>query len=606
LWLMVVDNVDDRNAFFHDKLLNGKTPLQSIPRAPQGSLLFTTRSRDMAVDLAPPTAPIVTPMMSKEEGLQWVRGRLGGEQDDELIEQFLHELEYIPLAIAQALAFIIKRHKTIRQYLEQYRTNDIIRTRMLTHEFSEHGREGSSMDSVAKTWAISFAWIRDDNPRAADMLCLVALLQHQGIPKQLLLNENENNFDFDEAVATLRAFSFLDADETGTTFETHRLVQLATRWWLQGGGQPRTDRWASEALRSVAAHFPEPTSSPLEGYWKMCETLLPHANLLLQYVFRDVQRDDELEKARLLAHTGRYIFWIGDVEGCQARFAESLEIREKYLEEENVERLQSMGLLAWALCFSPRPTEAVELGRRVVELRAKVLGPNHPDTIDALSDLAGALSATDEHSQSEELQRDAVARSTLVLGPRDPDTLNCLSRLAGVLECQGKYKEAIETQSEAYHSGLETLGPDHPSVLVAEHNLSHYLDCDGRIEEARNHYGHALESKERVLGVDHFETLTTAMNLVSLLAEQAQFTDAINLCNSTLKKCEKGPRRGNVRTEGILRWLECKREGVTRCLKNGEDGEGAVYSVESDVEIAPRLAIASEGVPAKGIPTLPS
>jgi hypothetical protein len=51
-WLMVIDNVDDKDAFFHAKTRGGYSCMECIPKCQHGSLLFTTRSYEVAVDLA--------------------------------------------------------------------------------------------------------------------------------------------------------------------------------------------------------------------------------------------------------------------------------------------------------------------------------------------------------------------------------------------------------------------------------------------------------------------------------------------------------------------------------------------------------------------------
>ena len=121
-WLMVVDNVDDEKSFFHENMRNGKTPSQSIPHCSHRSLLFTTRTSDMGVDFAAPAAPIMIPALDPEEGLQLVKERLQKRSPpDEVALDFLAGLDYIPLAITQAVAFIIKRKTTVPKYLEQFR-----------------------------------------------------------------------------------------------------------------------------------------------------------------------------------------------------------------------------------------------------------------------------------------------------------------------------------------------------------------------------------------------------------------------------------------------------------------------------------------------------
>ncbi|KAK5987846.1 Nephrocystin-3-like protein [Cladobotryum mycophilum] len=562
-WLMVVDNVDDQDAFFREKTTFGKTPSECIPHCQNGSLLFTTRSRDVAVDVASPATPITIHEMGKAEGLELVRKRLRDGYCDDIILQLLQELEYIPLAITQAVAFMAKRRKTIPQYLEQYRKNDSTRTKFLSYEFSDHGRQESRMESVAKTWKLSFETIRDSNPRAADLLCLINFFQHQGIPAILLQGEVEDEFDFQEAAALLKAFSFIDGDDDDSVFSTHRLVQLATRWWLEEESPLEVDRWAFAALKSVTAQFPKPTHCPGPEYFKLSEILLPHAELMLRYQFKSTSKEMELVKAKLLNSSGRYLHWNGNFDEVRLRFEKSLEINQRYLGEKHIDTMESAGHLGWALNTYSGDIKAIPILEQLLENRREVLGEDDPRTIDCLSDLAVAIAIIGDLPKSENMQREALACSERVLGRRHHDTLNCMEHLASVLEDQNKMIEAIQLQRVVYETRKDLYGPRHPVILVTEHNLAIMLGADEEtVMDAIELYQHNLAIKREILGVDHRETLVTAYALVITLGINDKFEEAKELCQRTLEETSDGPRKDNAHSQKIINQIREYYMGV--------------------------------------------
>ncbi len=163
---MVVDNVDDRRAFFDEPLSStaAKTPYEYLPRCGHGALVFTTRNRDSAVDLAAPAEPITVSGHTPAEGHELLRERrLPGGYLTDLAGELLAQLEHIPLAITQAVAFMTKRRKGIAEYLALFAKSDVNRTKLLSFEFADHARQGSPMESVARTWTLSFEWIRDSH-----------------------------------------------------------------------------------------------------------------------------------------------------------------------------------------------------------------------------------------------------------------------------------------------------------------------------------------------------------------------------------------------------------------------------------------------------------
>lgn len=545
-WIMVIDNVDDEAAFFREKCRNGKSPSQCLPHCSHGLLLFTSRTRDVAVDLAGPAMPIGVDSITTQEGLELMRKRLGpGPPEAHLIELLL-ELEYIPLAVTQAISFIVKRRKSVQQYLELYRMSDHSRNRLLSYEFLDHGRYEQTMDSVARTWALSFEWIRRQHPKAAEMLCLMSFYQHSGVPVQLLRYEDEDTFEFEDSIAVLQAFSLLHVNESGTTYDTHRLVQATTKWWLEQEGSEQLEKWALRALEVVTLRFPPPIHDPTGDYWEDCRSLLPHADILLQQTFKIAMRESDLVKARLLVHTGRYLAWMemGDWQDVQRHFQESVVTRQKHLGLKHVDTLTSMGFLFWSLSaghdrlpdFDSRRT--VALGYELLELRREILGPRHPDTVDGLSDLAGLLDSLGNLEKSEAMQREAFTLSDEVNGHTHINTIYCMDHLAKVLGSMGKYAEALELETKAVTMSTKVLGPEHRSVLAERSNLAGYLENTGRVDESVREYREVLALAEKVYGSNNRNTWTTARNLAILLADEHRYKEAVDVLSHALSSLQ--------------------------------------------------------------------
>jgi hypothetical protein len=552
-WLMVIDNVDNGDAFFRGLMSIGKSPSECIPRCPNGSLLFTTRSRDVAFDAANPEMPIMIHGLGKEEGLSLVRKRLRQNCSEELIIELLQELEYIPLAITQAIAFMIKRQNTIEQYLRQYRKSDATKTKFLSYEFSEHARPENTLESVTKTWRLSFESIRDSNRRAADLLCLINFFQHHGIPAILLQDkEAEDDFDFQEAAALLKAFSFLS--EHDSLFSTHRLVQLATRWWLEAQFPEDLDRWAFAALKSIASHFPRPSNQPGPEYFKLAEILFPHAELILQHQFKETTEDSELARAKLLMSSGRYIFWAGNYHEALRRFEQSMIINCSYLGEKHVETMESMGLFGWATGVLDQDQTALPILEHVVSNKRDILGEDDPSTIISVMDLAAVIALTEDYATSEAMLREALTRSERVNGRKHNTTLNCMAYLADVLRYQHKTEEAVKLRQDTYDAKMELLGNRHPDTLIHQGILALLLsESDETSEEAISLWRLNLRDLTEVRGPNHRETLITAYNFIRELVLQQRNAEAQELCAQCLAKADDDLYKDNLDSQRLLK-----------------------------------------------------
>lgn len=189
----------------------------------------------------------------------------------------------------------------------------------------------------------------------------MTFFQHQGVPVTLLQDEDEDEFDFQDAAAVLKAFSFVDANEEETMFSTHRLVQLVTRCWLDQEIPSETERWASAALYAVATRFPRPTSHPDAEYFTLGESLLPHAELMLQHKFKSPSKKIEHAKASLLNSSGRYLHWKGSYDEARSRFQESMQINTRLFGERHIDTMASTGLYGWSLAIVGQNPKAVSM-----------------------------------------------------------------------------------------------------------------------------------------------------------------------------------------------------------------------------------------------------
>lgn len=367
-WLMVVDNVDDRITFFEDHSYKGKSLCEYIPQTPRGAIMYTTRNREIGIDLDSNRDPIEVPSMNVEDGRSLLGPKIRAQSTQAEQLELLEELVYLPLAITQAVAFMIKRRKNIRQYLESYRQSDSTRMRLLGQRFLHHGREQRPLESVATTFWISFNFIKSDAPRAAKLLSIMSFLDRQGIPDNLVLEDDEGSYDFDEAVSVLDSFSLITRNPTGDASNMHRLVQVATRAWLleyEGSAEST----ATDALKILASRFPNGTYEN----WSTCAMFLPHADAILRYKFADRTNEHEAARGQLLLDTAAYLRRQGRFGPAEMRSAESRAIREGLYGIEHSDTLAAIAEYAMTIHKQGRYEEAVRLQRLVLAGREKVV-----------------------------------------------------------------------------------------------------------------------------------------------------------------------------------------------------------------------------------------
>lgn len=223
-WLLVLDNVDDETVFLESNLQ------KYLPQVSHGSLLVTSRNRAAARDLVNEDECLISvDRLSEADAISLLRKKLPRDKSPETDTlRLVRLLEYLPLAITQAAAYISKGSsaRSISRYLTllasdqvrllEYTANDIRR--------DSEGREQDFSNSVLKTWSISFEYIKKNNPDAAENLCFMSLVVGQGIPMEYLLcGDNVNLNEVEEGMGLLVEFALICEESGGSTFSIHRL-----------------------------------------------------------------------------------------------------------------------------------------------------------------------------------------------------------------------------------------------------------------------------------------------------------------------------------------------------------------------------------------------
>lgn len=169
--------------------------------------------------------------MDENDALSLLRTKLSSIANMSDAVKLLQALDYMPLAITQAAAYIEQRapRMTISRYLNEVLGSDFDRTRLLNQDVGDSRRDGRSSNSILQTWQISFEYIRKHMPTAARLLSLMSLFDRQGIPESLLRNryrKGDTEADFEEDIHTLTSYSLVRINGDGSEFEMHRLVSI--------------------------------------------------------------------------------------------------------------------------------------------------------------------------------------------------------------------------------------------------------------------------------------------------------------------------------------------------------------------------------------------
>ena len=258
-WLLILDNVDSPDLLFEARDASqrgqgtgvdseGRQPMSAyLPQSQNGSILVTSRSKEVALNLVEEKDIVAVAPMAAAHALSLFEKKLGPLDSGDDTAELATALEFMPLAIVQAAAYISQRSPrySVQRYLQDYRKSDRKKTSLLDYEGGQLRRDWEARNSVIITWQISFEYIQQKRPSASDLLSLMSFFNRQGIPEVLIRNrvkigsdehgrdkeedegdnisERSENDEFEDDVQTLRNYLFVSISADGT-FGIHALV----------------------------------------------------------------------------------------------------------------------------------------------------------------------------------------------------------------------------------------------------------------------------------------------------------------------------------------------------------------------------------------------
>ncbi|GAB7336639.1 hypothetical protein MBLNU13_g10326t2 [Cladosporium sp. NU13] len=400
-WILVLDNVDDPDYLFKtpdvsDESGSNKRTVRNrmayLPPCAHGSTLVTSRSRAATTRLTDECDVITVSPMEEATALALLEKKLGNPGAMEDMQKLAAALDHMPLALAQAGAYIKQRGSrySVGRYLAKLEKSEKSQTSLLTSAPKELRRDEEAQDSIILTWQISFDHIRATRPSAADLLSVMSMYNYQGIPEYLLRtgvsatragtrpasgpnivehdsdvsssasdSEEDEEDEFEDDILTLENFHFISTMFSNTAFEMHRLVQLAARVWLRAHGLYK--EWAREGIKRLDEALP----SGEHENWERCSELYPHVTSTLNLQLDD--QDASLRCASIQYKAAWFDWTRGLWSKAEELVVKSSCMRDKLLGPEEDKTLSALSLYALVLGDQGRYEAAEEAHRRALE-----------------------------------------------------------------------------------------------------------------------------------------------------------------------------------------------------------------------------------------------
>jgi class 3 adenylate cyclase len=525
-WLLIFDNAE-RPADIAEYLPGGTGHVLITSRYPAWGAL----GGRLEVDVLP-----------RPETIALLRDRIA-DLDEKLADDLAAELGDLPLAAAQAAAYLELTDLSPEDYLRRFRTRRAIllaRGDVLGY----HGR-------VDTAWALSVERLRAEDPAAVQLLEIAAFFAPEPIPLSLLCGHPELLAEplrsaaadpdaLADAVGALVGYSL--ARRHPRAFQVHRLVQAVIRNQLSTEAQQAT---ADRVVALLAAGSPGDPEDPLSwaGYTELTSHVLATAPL----------GDHSPAGRQLVLDTARYLHAHGDSDSSRAVGEPLVERWRSVLGPDHPDTLTAASILTVALNELGDAEQARSLGVDTLERCRRVLGADHPTTLWAAAALTAALVGLGRADETRALGRDTLDRCRRVLGPDHATTLWTAVNLTVAHVLVGDAEAGRLLGEDTLERCRRVLGADHPTTLWAAAALALALARLGEAGPTRALAEDTLERSRRALGPDHTTTLTSAATLTEALNQLGEAALAAPLGEDTLQRTRRVLGPDNPLTQYVLR-----------------------------------------------------
>ncbi len=526
-WLLILDNVD-----------NLAMVADFLPVHGTGDVLLTTRLQALGTI----ARGIEVEKMGMDEGMMLLLRRAKIIAPNEMLEQapkesreqaafILSELDGLPLALDQAAAYIEETHCGLAQYLNLYgsRRKDLLLRRgqsPLDHP-----------ESVTATWSLSLQQIKQESSSAAELLYLLAFLNPEAIPEEIIsLGAAElgpslsavasDSLELDAIIELLLRYSLIRRTPEEKSLSIHRLVQAVLKDGLDKDAQ-RLE--AEKAIRTINHAFPNVELHT----WGQCQRCLPHVLVCVTYV--EEYKLFFPEAARLFNEAASYLIMRAEYDQAKRLLQSTLVIRQSILEADHPDIARTLNDLGVVHLNQGKYPDAERLLQKALILRQQTLGEAHLDVAQSLYHLADVYRRQGAYTKAEPCYVQALNIRETALDIAPSLVAESHYGLGKLYHSQEKYQQAERSCQKALFLQEQHLGESHPSVASTLSMLAKIYQKLNQLDQAKEMNIRALNIRESISGEAQPQVATIINSLVEIYHAEGRYSEAALLIEKALK-----------------------------------------------------------------------
>jgi len=516
-WLLVYDNVNIYEEIEPFLPENG------------GYVILTTRNQNWPVKFKLLSVDIMT----EEESINLVKHltqRDIEKNEKQETKELVSLLGYLPLALAQASAYIQQNQITISEYLDLYKKYE--------QELLAEGTlpKGTNSLPVATTWNISLASILKEskshkNPLLSlDLLTACSYMAPETITRQMLVEWLKRVYPdlhspelvLNKIISQLWSYSLISIDENGD-ITVHRLLQSIVRYQHQHTLEQKeiyypklTSKWYYDLLEAIHTRFCYETQ-PLKDEIHR-RNLLPHLQSLVKHYNSWPDKSTEKSLIHILNDIGIIFYQMDNLISAKSYHVHALRISEEYYGINHIETALILADLAAVYGWLGQSKQHQEILQGILKIFQDHYGKDHPKVAKVLNNLAMTYTDLGNPRYAKSILEEAFKIYIKNYDEKHLEVGNILTNLGVMYLCLGEAQAAKNSLERALSIHEQYYGKTHPKIARTLGDIGRSYIALGNSKQAKELLENALLIFKQHYKDDHPEIakVLTALGVVYL------------------------------------------------------------------------------------------
>ncbi|MEE6260979.1 tetratricopeptide repeat protein [Plantactinospora sonchi] len=517
-WLVVLDDLAEPG------IMRDLWP----PSRQAGRTVVTTRRRDAALTRHGERSLVVVGAFSSYEAKQYILAKLSDVPDvASHVGSLVEQLEYLPLALAQASTYILDRELTCADYLRRLADERSTLAQLMPEPQS---LPDDQVSPIAAAWSLSITAADELHPPgvARPLLEMVAFLDGHGVPTGLFntprclhhlsvrSRTDVTAADVADGLRNLGRLSLADLHDAGATLRTHSLLQRAVR--------------ESTATTPEGECVPDVCADALREVWPAIErdpghaqTLRANVAVLAERAGNHLWRDGAVSEVLVLA--GQSLGVTGHALGARAYFADMAQravdlygnnysltyflrelqarwrgasgdasgaaaeydaLRIDLVNQYGHDDARTLATRAELIKWQMKSGTVVDLAAyaKLVRDFERVEGQDHASTLILRINLADLQRRAGDPAGAAAAAGKIIGDQRRILGEDDPAVIDARRLLTHCLADLGDLQGALAEARAVMADCLRIFGPIHETTLGQRASVAHYTGRCGQAREA--------------------------------------------------------------------------------------------------------------------------